>query len=892
MIYILFFGFLIFLILAFYIYIKRKKYTRERYIFFATLMLFNYFLLVVAHILLDKSLIYLLINTINLFPTIELPIQQTSWSDKMWSVLIGLILIIYVYMVFTDWNGNRSKNDALLKKQKRELGLYKAFIDGMPFKKLEIADVNEIENKKKNLDLYSLDDNLSWHVEVKELLTMTSKQFKLKDSEWFSEKRLYVSKYFSQDIGVVCAIDNLDDKEISDKIDFVNNIIDSNLNKLIVAIKNSNIKIPNKEIKSVSVEYIYKDEMLSRLIDFEEYFEFIKSQFEDAEISDGDKLTLSDIYVESSGDKIDFNDNEENNYLENVESYLLEWAREEKSEKQIALLGEYGQGKSVLSLKLAYEMITKNYNRIPIIIELRGKSPRNEDLPSIIASWAIRFHFDPMAIQRLMQDGRLLIILEGFDELDMIGDANRRFEHFKKLWEFARYKKSKVMITGRPNLFLDTTEMMEYLNAENDSSDLFYSEAIHLRPFREDQIIHGLRKTPDITKNEIIKLLKDKDKNKGFIDLISRPSTLYQVGLIWDKLDKENLNSASVINEFIKHAYRRQEEKLRTIGKTGIEPPVLTSQEREYFMLGVAVGIIQKNRYTNQINKNDLKTIISRLYSEIPENLSKDHVEGKPLVERLKFNSDSLDSVFNDVRTAGILVRDLTKNDSFKFAHKSFLEFLFAWFFVESKLQNKYQVSVNSISKALRIAYIDILPYSDEVINYITNILNYRSKIDKEKKIESCQYYSDTINPGICGLSKTMFQKKARGIIYFVLYTAFAIPSLIEIKKIIYETNNPLTFNFFFQEILSRFFYIFLGFMLIHQFIEFIKYIRFRKIKNSFKIWKRTCENFCDEETFEKVVDKKMMQYYKEEKFSVFIKIFQEFEETLLSILGSSRQKL
>jgi hypothetical protein len=113
-------------------------------------------------------------------------------------------------------------------------------------------------------------------------------------------------------------------------------------------------------------------------------------------------------------------------------------------------------------------------------------------------------------------------------------------------------------------------------------------------------------------------LLKDKDKNKGFIDLISRPSTLYQVGLIWDKLDKENLNSASVINEFIKHAYRRQEEKLRTIGKTGIEPPVLTSQEREYFMLGVAVGIIQKNRYTNQINKNDLKTIISRLYSEIP----------------------------------------------------------------------------------------------------------------------------------------------------------------------------------------------------------------------------------------------------------------------------------
>jgi len=264
------------------------------------------------------------------------------------------------------------------------------------------------------------------------------------------------------------------------------------------------------------------------LVDFSDYFDYIKRAYEEKEISDGDGLRLQDIYVESEGEIP--TDNTKAKPIKSIEQYILKWT-EEKSNKHISLLGEYGQGKSVLSLKVAYEMIKNNHDRIPIIIELRGKSPRNESLESIVASWASTFDIKASGMIRLLEEGKLLVILEGFDEMDMIGDSQRRLEHFNRLWEFARYEKSKVLITGRPNLFLDNEEMVDYLNAFDNRSNLFYSEAIHIKPFNVRQIADALRNIEVHVRSEILELLKEKT-NDSFEDLISRPSTLYQASII------------------------------------------------------------------------------------------------------------------------------------------------------------------------------------------------------------------------------------------------------------------------------------------------------------------------------------------------------------------------
>jgi len=53
-------------------------------------------------------------------------------------------------------------------------------------------------------------------------------------------------------------------------------------------------------------------------------------------------------------------------------------------------------------------------------------------------------------------------------------------------------------------------------------------------------------------------------------------------------------------------------------------------------------------------------------------------VLAEPLSRRIKTSSHGLDSVKTDVRSCGLLVVDVSKSGAFRFAHKSFMEYLAA----------------------------------------------------------------------------------------------------------------------------------------------------------------------------------------------------------------------
>lgn len=740
-------------------------------------MLFGFAFSLVTHVLADKSLINLGIISLNLVSSSEFPLQETSWSDKLWSVLIFLFLMGYVLSIFRNWHGAISEQDNELAKFKREYPFKDAFLNGIPLKKVTVYTGSEIQEDTDSKDENSfLDEDLDWHSEVKALLKMKSKQFVIKDSDWHSEEGLFISKYNDKNILIICVLNGIDQNSFFSKLNYARKFQDE-FYKAFICSKNT-CDMEEFELNgAIELSYMCKEGMLESLVNFDEYYDYLLSQFSSVEVSTGDKLTLQDIYVSSKG-KVLSTDNE-GEVIESVDRYLLDWINAESSNKQISILGDYGQGKSVLSLWIAKELVKRELKRIPIIIELRGKSPRNETLPQIISSWAIRFHIDPLAIQKLLQEGKLLVILEGFDELDMVGDSNRRLEHFRKLWEFARYKRSKVIITGRPNLFLDNDELFDYLHLDKKNYSALKSEAIVLLPFNSEQIKSGLRNAPTEVRNEMLEVLSNSIDNSNFVDLLSRPSTLYQASVIWSELDKSNLNSASVIKEFIRHAYLRQEKKLTSIGKTGIEPPVLTVKERSYFMQGIAVAMVQKNGYSNQINKSDLVTIIARLLYQIPDKQSSDHSLIIPLRERLSGNKDSLESVFTDVRSSGILTRDLTSIDSFKFAHKSFLEYLVADFFMEFHIV-KENISTNSIAKALDIKNVFSIDYSSDVVAHIATLLSnnintYSVSGDK------CLDVLDMINTKLKRVDAMLFQ----GPRYFFKFPLFIFWGLLSVVTFI-----------------------------------------------------------------------------------------------------------
>ncbi|MDT3318827.1 hypothetical protein Q4Q52_03470 [Shewanella sp. SP1S2-4] len=846
----------ILIIIVFYILFKRKKYTRERYAFFATSFVFTYIVTVLTHLFFDVSLFQILLMLYNYLPFENIPIPTTSWSDKAWSILFLIILCTFVVAIFQTWGdkGSVSKLDKSMKDVREELSFLHAAVIGMKPSKIELVDedLTQIDIGKKSFELNYLDLDRDWPSEAKDLLNMYSNQYKIKSSEWNKEENSFYSNYMGTPLLVICQLKPPSETTIENSIIEFKKVTKSEHVKTVIAIKN----IVNHELnksKNREILFFSKNTLLENLIDFSDYNESLRKQFESDEISEGDRVTLQDIYVESEGSLTDLT-NKKSKTIKSVEKYLINWASERKSEEQIVLLGDYGQGKSVLSLRFANELVkSKKIDRQPIIMELRGKSPRNMPMTEMVAAWAYRFNYNVKAVLKLLQEGKLVIILEGFDELDMVGDQLRRLEHFKKLWEFARYKKSKIIITGRPNLFLNNEEARNYLQLNNGERSTFSVKAIKLEPFNREKIKLALRNTPENISKSILEHYDSTKSGVGFSDLISRPSTLFQTSIIWEGLDKTKLNSSKIINSFIEHAYKRQAQKLLSISGTDLEAPVLTVQERAYFMLGIAVGMVKNGGYSNHISGRELEEIVFPLFTNIPGCCSRDH-HSDTLTLRERLRENAFESVFNDVRTAGVLVRDLTSINAFKFAHKSFLEALFANF-IQIKVNpnnDEDKLIGNTIAKAISITDIYSLKFSDEVIGHITeNIVNQGQKFDDDEALALMN-----------ALSKKA--KRLDGIFFreILMVTKFTAISSLAILIIILLNNyfNLTTSSYNNVDVLKE--------IITFIFLVLLSYLcgksyglsSTNKIKAAVEIWCRACEVQGYNIENEKVLSKKFIR--------------------------------
>ena len=341
-----------------------------------------------------------------------------------------------------------------------------------------------------------------------------------------------------------------------------------------------------------------EDTLLDGAVDWSDYRRDIATRMLVERLPDSD-LTVSDVYVEPTfrpyGWKL-------NGDSANLEEYLATWL-EEPGQRQLSLLGDYGQGKSTAALALTYRMLARDDSpRIPILVELRGTSPRNLTPLQLLGAWGSKYNISPKALWYLHQAGRLLFIFEGFDEMALVGDREMRLNHFKTLWEFC-HRRAKILITGRPNFFLDEQEMMASLGIKEPVGEEPYCHPMRLDMFDLRQVESALRRHDATLRQEISDFARH---NEQFRELIARPSLLHIVAVLWNRenlsaqLDK--LTSAYVMDLFVRHSYLRQ--GLKEQGAPGFM--ALTSDERHYFMKGVATYMASK-RLPNQIDGTRFK---------------------------------------------------------------------------------------------------------------------------------------------------------------------------------------------------------------------------------------------------------------------------------------------
>ncbi len=715
---------------AFYVWWKKDKNTRERFAFYGFAGLMGLIAIFFMIIKIDSPIVADIIASI-LSPlgiTVSLPASPISPLESILAFSLILVMIGAYWNIFINWNGQKS-----IAQHEQEQNREHASI---------IRDIHLLLNKstesKQKLIPYcplqeqyearlSKPEQLVWHERAKQLWLLKNRSYLLDDIYDPAHQCWLGSEKNTGDLILLTCPHTIPDKKILlDWIDYAKKVSETKQYpsyKIIVALK-GNDNITNH--LSDQITYTCENELLSQLIDFTDYFNDIRYRVEKVKLPESDlvlKDTYSPSYYKESKQKETAN--------QTVEDYIQEWLKKH-TEKQLAILGEYGQGKSTVSLLLSYHLI-QQYNmgksdRIPILIELRGKTLRTLTPEELLAGWAYQYGVDVKALLHWHMAGKLLLIFEGFDEIDLSGDTEARINHFNTIWKF-NYENAKLIITGRPNFFLDSSELTRALGKEDETNTLY------LQPFNIQQIADSLRSTNPQVKKEIIDF---SEKDAGFLEVASRPSLLYLISILWtqEQLYKyKELNSAIVIDLFIKQTLKRQQDKHD-------DRPfmILNSAERYYFMMGVAVYMATKE-LPNQIDKGELQESIKKLIDAIPENISRSisSMSGESSLplrspERFDWNNrknEIIEKIGTDVRACGLLITDLSKDGAFKFAHKSYMELLQAKF-VEQLFSSQNTMS-SSIKNTFNISIERVLS-QPEAMQFFVELLKDRISKDQMQK--------------------------------------------------------------------------------------------------------------------------------------------------------------
>lgn len=255
---------------------------------------------------------------------------------------------------------------------------------------------------------------LAWHVQVRELFCLRHRDYTIEETkDWHDEPKCWigVDRKTQRTIAIHCPNDDLDIPSLKSFIRYALRYRKRQKDGLyevdfFAVVRRGTPETLNFSGQSIRLET--EDSLLDDLVDFSDYFAHIVRRVETDTLPDSG-LSIRDVYIASH-----FRREAEEEVQPDVERYILDWVSE-YGERQLALLGEYGQGKSTAALMAAYRIILNpRPDRIPILIELRGKSPRNLTPEELISAWAYPYHIDPRGIMQLLMARQARVDFGGF----------------------------------------------------------------------------------------------------------------------------------------------------------------------------------------------------------------------------------------------------------------------------------------------------------------------------------------------------------------------------------------------------------------------------------------------------------------------------------------------
>lgn len=163
----------------------------------------------------------------------------------------------------------------------------------------------------------------------------------------------------------------------------------------------------------------------------------------------------------------------------------------------VVIQGIVGQGKSILLRYLSLqEILRKDNPRLPVFLELRKVTKATPLLPSIYkALSAYDIAIDDALFGYLAESGRVVLLLDGFDELEtpLVRETTLELEHLSE-----QFSELQIIVSSRPNneiQKLSSFRILEIAPLRIEDYSPFL-QALGLSAVKISDIVHAVRSSP------------------------------------------------------------------------------------------------------------------------------------------------------------------------------------------------------------------------------------------------------------------------------------------------------------------------------------------------------------------------------------------------------------
>ncbi len=400
-------------------------------------------------------------------------------------------------------------------------------------------------------------------------------------------------------------------------------------------------------------------------------------------------------------------------------SYLTQWRDSaDSSRRWLIVTGQYGTGKTALTRVLQYRWVSEYRMNpslpIPFRIELRDFS-KQFDERALIHQFLDKNdlnHIPINFVMSLIKSGRIVLLLDGYDEMAQYMHARERRSCLEALAALS-VQGAKGVLTSRPNYFSETEELQVFevlyksvsagrhhigqdaaqaMEKEREIDALLQSQFLSrferslrdLTPEQTKSLVQRILREDEIGKSIVLDLL-DKIYRQGAetagASLSGKPVIVnYLMEIVESLKTPDSVAKQSQYSEW--DIYKMIVDKL--MWRDFNRAPEVTPEERRRFLH--ALSLLLSNKNTPVVDETGMKDLIAKVFSKEYRKQPGD------------LRQSWLEMRFADMRSSATLTRSSELvNSGWRFSHNSLREFLLTEHLIEtfdSNREMKYYVPI------------------------------------------------------------------------------------------------------------------------------------------------------------------------------------------------------